>query len=55
MVIGSGIGGPGNIEVVLGGAGGGRGVDGLRFGGGVTLGDRQGDTLGAGGVVGGGG
>ena len=36
----------GNIEVMLGGAGGGRGVVGLGGGGGVTLGDRQGGTLG---------
>ena len=45
----------GNIEVVLGGAGGGRVVGGLGGGGGVTLGDRQGGTLVDGGVVGGGG
>ena len=49
------MGGPGNIEGVLGGVGGGRGVDGLGGGGGVTLGDRRGGTLGAEGEVGGGG
>ena len=51
--VGSGIGGPGKSEVVLGGARGGRGAVGLGGGGGATLGDRRGGTLGGG--VGGGG
>ena len=53
--MGSGIGGPGNSEVVLGGAGGGRGAGGVGGGGGATLGDRRVGTLGGGGGVGGGG
>ena len=53
--IGSRIGGTGNSEVVLGGAGGGRGAGALGGGGGATLGDRRGGTLGGGGGVGGGG
>ena len=48
--VGSGIGGPWNSEVVLGGVGGGRGEGGswLVGGGGVTLGDWRGGTLGGG-------
>ena len=46
--IGSGIGGPGNSKVVLGGAGAGW----LVGGGGATLGDWRGVTLGGGGEVG---
>ena len=47
---GSGIGGLGNSELVLGGAGGGRGAGAGRLvgGGGDTLGDRQECTLGGG-------
>ena len=47
--VGSGIGGPGNSKVVLGGAGAG----GLVGGGGATLGDQLGGTLGGGEGVGG--
>ena len=49
------MGGPGNNEVVLTGAVGGRGVACWGGGRGITLGDRRGGTLGAVGVVGGGG
>ena len=49
------MGGPGNNEVVLAGAVGGRGVACWGVGGGVTLGDRRGGTLGTEEGVGGGG
>ena len=54
--VGSGIGSPGNSEVVLGGERGdhGAGAGGLVEGGDATLGDRRGGTLGGGGGVGGG-